>query len=481
MRPPTNRGPLEDHRRRRRRRRGGWCDCFGSCKTRRRLSILLVLFPLTLLLIRLAVIYNEVVAPWNHWHPAFDLMMPILVEQQQQQLSTNRQDHQRQQLSALYASKPCAILFFGLPRSFQSLVLPSLTQHVIRPNAPYGCDYFVHYYNLTFEQAGRSGNGGTLDPHEIRLLEQVVSNLSATTTTTTNNSEEDETRHTNHFHYHQHGKLPIVMYDVTQEADFWKQYKNLLDLTRTAKDDHGNPLYHPWKENTYHRTQIANIFKMWHSMQSAFALMEAQNVSYQRVAMLRSDVFYMTPIDIWERGKKSNGDGNNNIVVSANKNKDVENRVVVVPDFAKYPVNDRMIYGPYEAVRTWSTTRFAALEDHVQWVLQNKPGYGMHSETFVSRLLERIEQQQGYKIEEHETLCFFRVRADESIWIDDCSQEPPFAGPKVRTHLPTDIQTAVEGILGGRSCYEKPLEVTPETTIMTLQCPVDPTIYYVDD
>jgi hypothetical protein len=51
----------------------------------------------------------------------------------------------------------CAINLFGLPRSFQSLVLPSFIENVIWPNAAHNCDYFVHYFNLTQEAAGRSG------------------------------------------------------------------------------------------------------------------------------------------------------------------------------------------------------------------------------------------------------------------------------------------------------------------------------------
>jgi hypothetical protein len=68
----------------------------------------------------------------------------------------------------------CAINLFGLPRAFQSFVLPSLIQNVIRQNATHNCDYFVHYFNLTQEAAGRSGEGGHLNPSEILLLEQHV-------------------------------------------------------------------------------------------------------------------------------------------------------------------------------------------------------------------------------------------------------------------------------------------------------------------
>ena len=342
--------------------------------------------------------------------------------------------------------EPCAIIFFGLPRSFRSLVYPSIVKHVLRPNAKYQCDIFVHYYNATFEQAGRSGDGGPLDPHEIHLLEQ------------TSSSEIDKDNIT-------------VAFTMTQEADFWTQYKDLLNKTRTVTGPDGNlMMYHPWKEKSYHMTQAANVIKMWHSIQEGFRLMERHrqqrgtsidgdrrsSTMYTRVAILRSDVFYMTPIDIWETGTRG-------IL-------DRQNRVAVTPNFANFPVNDRMIYGPYDAVRIWAMTRFHTMEDHVQWALQHKPGYAMHSETFVEGLLDSI-QKQGYQVAKHETICFFRVRADETIWINDCSYPSPYTGETVLHNLPTNIKDEVEAILE-RSCVGDVFQVAPESRAEALHCPL---------
>ena len=214
-------------------------------------------------------------------------------------------------------------------------------------------------------------------------------------------------------------------------------------------------------------TQIANIIKQWHSIQQVFDLMtEQQSQQYNRVAMIRSDVFYLTPIDIWDTARPGVAD--------------VSNQVVVVPDFAKYPVNDRLIYGPYQAVKRWATTRFASIENHVHWVEQNKPGYGMHPETFVNRLLEQIQEIDGNQVQRHETMCFFRVRADESIWVNDCSQEAPFAGPKVQKNLPLDVKGAIEAILG-RTCIGEPQPVAPETAAIALHCPLNPIPPYDDE
>jgi hypothetical protein len=341
----------------------------------------------------------------------------------------------------------CAIILYGLPRAFGSLVLPSLVQHVLEPNAGYHCDYFVHYYNLTQEAAGRSGKGGSLNPHEIRSLTGAVQEVARRWATTSNSSS---------------GTIepPTIAYGMTQEADFWTEQAEFLVKVHTTKDSRGRLLYYPWEEQSYTAATVDNIVKMWYSIQSAWQVMEshaAQHaVNYARVAMLRSDVFYMTPVDIWQRG---GGVGKTA--------RDMDNRVVVIPDFANFPVSDRMIYGPYEAVRLWSATRFDSLDAHAQWSLQHKPGCTMHSESFVSRLVTRI-QERGFVVDRHETLCFFRVRVDESVWVSDCTMPVPYASPKIRAGLPTDLQAEVEAILG-RSCVGNIYKVSSGSS--GIRCP----------
>jgi hypothetical protein len=295
----------------------------------------------------------------------------------------------------------CAINLFGLPRAFQSLVLPSLIQNVIRPNAAYNCDYFVHYFNLTQEAAGRSGNGGHLNTSEILLLEQHVQREAPPGQ-----------------------RRPTVAFLVEQEEDFWRNYEALIYKTRVTTDSEGMPLYYPWKEMSYsYPVTVDNIIKMWHSIQSSWLLMErhatGHNIQYTRVAMLRSDVMYATPIDIY----RLDDDSNNNDTgarARASVSFDRENRYAVVPSFAKYPVNDRMIYGPYTAVKIWAAERFARLETHVQSILKEMPGYGMHSERFLNHTLFPAIREAGIGIHEHQEMCFFRVRADETVWVSDC-------------------------------------------------------------
>jgi hypothetical protein len=295
----------------------------------------------------------------------------------------------------------CAINLYGLPRAFQSLVLPALIQNVIRPNAAHNCDYFVHFFNLTQEVNGRSGGGGHLDPSEILLLEQHVQREAPPGQ-----------------------RRPTVVFLAEQEADFWKNYDSLIQKTRNTHDSNGKYLYFPWKDKTYkYPTTVDNIIKMWSSIQSAWLLMERHatehNVNYTRVAMLRSDVMYATPIDIYRLDNYGLDNSTSN-GTSTGALFDHENRYAVVPAFARFPVNDRLFYGPHAAVKIWAAERFARLETHVQSMLKNEPGYGMHSERFLARTIFPAIRQAGFTIIDHPHLCFFRARTDGTVWITDC-------------------------------------------------------------
>jgi hypothetical protein len=278
----------------------------------------------------------------------------------------------------------CAINFFGLPRAFESLVLPSIINNVVKPNP--GCDYYVHYYHMTEELEGRSGMGGTIDPTAIVLLRDAVFKIA---------TERNE-------------PLPIVEFIFDREEDFWNKYNDLTTRIRTTTIN-GKYLYFPWKAKTYrHPVTTDNIVKMWHSIQSSYLLMEQtaaeKNIDYEIVAMLRSDVVYITPIDIHDGPKPDHANAT---------------APVTVPDFGKHPVSDRIIYGPREAVKIWATERFSHLDSHVKFILENDPGWGMHSERFINYtifpLIREITQ-----IRPHPTICFFRARADQSVWVSDC-------------------------------------------------------------
>ena len=92
----------------------------------------------------------------------------------------------------------------------------------------------MHYYNLTHEASGRSGAGGVLDPHEVRLLTQAVH------------------RH-DHVHAGSNGKQrdPVVEYTMDEEEYFWNRYNSLLKRIHNKTDEKGKPIYFPWKARTY--------------------------------------------------------------------------------------------------------------------------------------------------------------------------------------------------------------------------------------
>lgn len=338
----------------------------------------------------------------------------------------------------------CAINFWGLPRAFESLVLPSIVENVIKPNAKYQCDYFVHYYHLTEEDAGRSGQGGKLNPEEIFKLRPAV--LSATPPLQM--------------------VKPQVSFTVTKEENFWKQYASLLEKIHNTKDDKGKYLYYPWRARTYkYPMTVDNIIKMWHSIQEAWNFMQsyadANNVKYERVAMLRSDVVYMSPIDIYQvKGLV----------------KDLNNKIAVIPGFGKHPVNDRIIYGPPEAVKIWSTQRFSRLEKHVQDVLKHHAGWGMHSERFLDwTIFPAIRKETGVTIVEHDTICFFRARVDGSVWITDCQGRSDVSDPAIMKHLTArmSVEEAVEKLLHRKCGNVKKLTHTVKTIDCSISASVD--------
>jgi hypothetical protein len=301
---------------------------------------------------------------------------------------------------------------------------------VIRPNALYNCDYFVHYYYLTYEKEGRANSGGRLDPDEILLLKQAVHDVSPNS---------------------------IVEFRYDQEQAFWDQYQPLIDRIRTVNDTDGHYLYFPWRDKSYLYTLTTdNIVKMWHSIQSAWELMTEHETMksqrYDRVAMLRSDVVYMTPIDLFQANRQPLRDGA---------------KVAVVPAFGRYPVSDRMIIGPRDAVEIWAAQRFDRLETHVQFVQERCTGWGMHSEKFINWTVFPAIRETNTTIVEDDFMCFFRARADESVMTNDCEgTRGRIAAPSIVKNLGSDKIEVLESILG-RKCANK----TSNPSASLLRCP----------
>lgn len=299
----------------------------------------------------------------------------------------------------------CALLFFGLPRSYETVVLPSIVKNVLEPNNH--CDVYAHAIVREEEEAGRSGKGGTIDPNALYLLQQKVNN-------------------DNH-----------VAIATDTEDDFWKLHNATLTKYRNTKAKNGELLYYPWKLRDIKPSSVENIIKQWHSIESVWNLMERESLKihkkYNRVGMFRSDVFFVTPIDI---------------------HKSSSPKEAVTPGFALYPINDRMIYGPYDAVKLWATGRFQRFEDNIHKI---PAGHGMHSEVFLDTLVFPAIRQQDTTIREDPGICFFRVRADESMWVNDCLRARTRRGGTLRNpKWVSQKKKAVEKLLG-RTCKIQPL------------------------
>jgi hypothetical protein len=311
--------------------------------------------------------------------------------------------------------------------------LPSIIKNILIPNKDNKCDIYLHYYHVTEENSGRSGLGGSIDPQTVWKLKAAVQQVY------NNDQKSSET-------------IPHVSITNDTEEGFWQKRGKLLDKYRTTKGADGRYLYYPWMAKSYkYPTTIDNIVKQWHSIQSVWEDME-QNAkilrkNYTRVAMLRNDAVYATPFNIHQIG-----------VGSVNAIRDEHNQKAVVPNWARFPINDRMIYGPYNAVRVWATERFERLETHV---LTYEPGYGMHSERFLNHSIFPAIRDLGFEVVADPDICFFRARADGSAWINDCATIDGAA----RGFRKKDTQKLVEEIVG-HSCVKSKLT----KKILQVQC-----------
>lgn len=330
---------------------------------------------------------------------------------------------------------PCAVNLYGLPRSFKDSVLPSLIQNVIQPNRLYQCDYFVHFDNLQYEKPnGRNDRVGQINPSEVYLLTEAVKS-----------------------EYTRIGLEPArVIYSNTTALEFQQKYKGLLEKIFSEIDEQGNPIYLPFNHKSYTNGTIENVIKMWHSQESVWNLMESQtDKHYSRVAMLRSDVVYVTPIDVYELGTPPNSRA-----MPTTKQLDYDNVAAVIPNFARFPVNDRMIYGPYDAIKLWAAGRFGRLHQHIAHVQKHARGDGLHSERFLQYTIFPAIRQTGVTIQTKKGLCFLRVRADHSIRFSDCG----------KIHVTENNHDAVENILG-RTCFQN-WALDAKKKLVQLECPL---------
>ena len=139
-------------------------------------------------------------------------------------------------------------------------------------------------------------------------------------------------------------------------------------------------------------------------------------------------------------------------------------KVVAIPGFGRFPVSDRGIVGPYEAVQIWANERFTRIHNHVRSPVMK--GWGLHSEQFVfSNLLPAI-QALGYTVVQDGKWCFFRARPDFSVWTNDCAVK---AKPTIKLNIGPDPGQRVADIVG-RPCVTD--EEMYQMTIQVTRCPL---------
>ena len=331
-----------------------------------------------------------------------------------------------------HSTERCALLFFGLPRAFREMVLPSIVRHLLIPNARHQCDIYVHFFQQYKEHAGRKNKGGDIDPREIFLLQQAATAVAK--------------RHGPKYEKNGDGppRLPNIAFTHDSEQDFWNKRGPVLEkYHNTLNDDDGKPAYYPYLARTYTNASLDNLVKQWHSLENAFRLMDYHakklNVTYSRVGMFRADAMYLTPIDIASLDSNHTG-----TAAATTTTTDTQNNHAVLAPFARLPVNDRMMYGPYKAVKIWATKRFELIEERAR--LRRDPGFEMHSERFLNASILPEIQKLGVELHVNRDICFVRTRADMSAIVSDCTQ-----GGTTRGWKKVDRKGLVESIVG-RNC-----------------------------
>ena len=160
----------------------------------------------------------------------------------------------------------CALIFFGLPKSFKNIVLPSIEKYVLAVN-PY-CDIFIHTYNISeYSNPRNSEKHEKINTFELLSIENI-------TNVVFENLDD--------FHH----RINVSYYRKYFPEGVGWQYPNSLD----------------------------NMIMQWNSIQVGWEHMvnhEAKiNKRYRRVGLFRSDVLYTNNIDI-QNGKAVTAKFNN--------------------------------------------------------------------------------------------------------------------------------------------------------------------------
>lgn len=259
----------------------------------------------------------------------------------------------------------CSLLFFGIPKMFKDIVLPSIERYILEPNP--NCDVYMHTFNITSITNERNDEIS----NSIRIQESygLTSNVWIT---------------------------PIDEFELSRNISHYRKY-----------------YYKKWGKCC---TSVDNMIKQWHSIDKVWKLMmsrgdlrlnkEIKNISesldsdaslnfeggyYERVGLFRSDVVFTHPIVI------SNG-------------------AAVIPNFGQFKgENDRMFYGQFKHAKIWATKRFEYVDEYLLSESKNNTTVQIHSEKYLLSLLRRFSVPFVTK-----DICFWRARASGLLKTRDC-------------------------------------------------------------
>uniref|UniRef100_A0A7S2UDH6 Uncharacterized protein n=1 Tax=Attheya septentrionalis TaxID=420275 RepID=A0A7S2UDH6_9STRA len=286
-----------------------------------------------------------------------------------------------------HKNKKCAINFHGVLRSFSSVALWTIVENIILPNSRYNCDYFIHFHSIDYENRSRSGFGGALDSGQVYKLKNAIPNQNKHNIT--------------------------VAFSNSSEEEILRNHADLIQKIKTEKDSEGRYIYQPHnpEDTLFTAETVINIVKMWHNQGSVWKLMESHEEKfgrkYDQIAMIRLDSAYVTPINVFHYDDQQ-------------ISRDRWNKTVIIPGFARFPVNDRLVYGPREAVKMWAN-RLELIDHHIQHARVQHPTIGLHSEQFLDKTVFPLLRQQGYNIVRDDDICFLRTRANNIVWLGDCN------------------------------------------------------------
>jgi hypothetical protein len=243
----------------------------------------------------------------------------------------------------------CALLFFGLFRDFRPLALPSIQRNVLAHNSH--CDVYLHTYNIS-----------SVHPEDAFLLTNNVS--------------------------------------MSTMDEFWDQRESFVNYTRCNFSIR-------WGDCC---VKHDNMMKQWHSIAGVWSLMrqhenqilsDLQNHSgahyYQQVGLLRLDVYYVTPVDVFAH-------------------------TAGIADFAHWDgLNDRLFYGKREYAEVWAD-RFSFSSEFEAKYMKSPERY--HSESYVAALM----QSRNVTVTKNKELCMWGLRPGLIVRVRDCSFGTDSAG-----------------------------------------------------